>query len=187
MVEVEVKFAVADFQAIEDWLANRSARGPEILCEEDHYFRAPDRDFAVTDEALRLRRTAGANVLTYKGPKQDPQTKTRLEIECDLAPGDGPAEACVQLLRALRYGEVSVVRKQRRRYELEAEGFRLSYCLDEVDGIGRFVELEILAPPSQVARARDLLMQHAGALGLEASERRSYLELQLARQDSPGR
>src|SRR5438552_3145030 len=76
MLEVEMKFPAADFTGIERLLAERGAVAQESLEEVDHYFNAPDRDFAQTDEALRLRRIGPANYATYKGPKRDAQTKT---------------------------------------------------------------------------------------------------------------
>lgn len=179
MVEVEVKYPVSSFEGFEQWLADQGAVGPNRIREEDHYFQPPDRDFSASDEALRLRTTASANVLTYKGPKRDQQTKTRTEVEVPLAPGEGPANACRQLLMRLRYQPVANVLKTRRRYEVVRENFTLSVCLDEVDTVGRFMELEILTPEEQVNAARQVLVRAAAALGLGASERRSYLELLL--------
>ena len=57
--------------------------------DTDHYFNAPDRDFAQTDEAFRLRRIGTGELLTYKGPKRDADTKTRTEVELRLADGAG--------------------------------------------------------------------------------------------------
>ena len=70
MLEVEMKFPVADFAALERRLAEWGARADALRTDADHYVNAPDRDFARTDEALRLRRTGSANHVTYKGPKR---------------------------------------------------------------------------------------------------------------------
>lgn len=181
MVEVEMKFPVADFEAVERWLADQGAEPHPPRRDEDHYYCPPDRDFAVTDEALRLRRTGSTSNLTYKGPKRDVQTKTRTEIEVPLAEGEAPAAACRQLLQYLRYDPVAVVSKERRVYHLDRESFPLEVCLDEVDEVGSFTELEILADEDCVDRARGVLMATADEMGLGASERRSYLELLLTK------
>ena len=55
----------------------------------------------------------------------------------------------------------------------------MEICLDEVEGVGRFVELEILAPEEQLQEARRIVQELATTLGLNRSERRSYLELLL--------
>jgi adenylate cyclase class 2 len=181
MVEVEMKFPVADFAALEQWLAAEGAEPNPPRREEDHYYRPPDRDFAVTDEAFRLRRIGSMSKLTYKGPKRDARTKTRTEIEVPLAEGDAPAAACRQLLQCLRYEPVAVVSKERRVYHLDRESFPLEVSLDEVEEVGSFAELEILADENSVDRARNVLMATADTMGLGASERRSYLELLLAK------
>jgi adenylate cyclase class 2 len=75
---------------------------------------------------------------------------------------------------------VAVVRKHRRSYRLYSGGFALNVCLDEVDELGRFAEVEIVAPEEQVEGARAALAGTVAALGLTDLERRSYLGLLLA-------
>jgi adenylate cyclase class 2 len=180
MLEVEVKFPNVDFATLQQRLAEWGAREVGEREDVDHYYNAPDRDFARTDEALRLRRIGPANYVTYKGPKRDRQTKTRTEIEVPLASGEQVAADFERLLSALGYRPVARVRKRRRVYQLERDGFALEVCLDEVDGLGRFAELEIQAPEERLDAARATLLATASALGLTHSERRSYLELLLA-------
>src|SRR5947208_7634452 len=138
MLEIEMKFPVADFAALQRTLSAWGAAQAEARTDADHYFNAPDRDFARTDEALRLRRIGPANFVTYKGPKRDAQTKTRAEVEVPLAQGDPVAADFMRLLTHLGYRPVAVVKKQRRIYRLERDGYALEACLDEVDGVGRF-------------------------------------------------
>jgi adenylate cyclase class 2 len=180
MLEVEVKYARADFTAVEARLREWGAREESPRTDADHYFNAPDRDFAVTDEALRLRRIGDRNLVTYKGPKRDAQTKTRTEIEVPIASGDAAAADFARLLTHLGYRPVAVVRKARRTFRLRRGGFDLEVTLDDVEGVGRFAELEIQAPEEQLDPARDVVLETAAELGLSANERRSYLELLLA-------
>jgi adenylate cyclase class 2 len=180
MMEVEMKFPAAEWKSLERRLAAWGAKELDARREEDHYFNAPDRDFARTDEALRLRSVGSSNYLTYKGPKRDSQTKTRTEIEIPLAPNHEPAEAMTQLLKHLGYRPLAVVEKQRRVLKVDRGGFVLEICLDDVKNVGRFVELEILAPDEQLESARKVLLATAADLGLNNTERRSYLELLLA-------
>jgi adenylate cyclase class 2 len=182
MLEIEMKFPVSDWATVESRLSEWQAQGPEILEEADHYFNSPDRDFAKTDEALRLRRVGPASFLTYKGPKLDPNTKTRTEIEISLAEGDPTAEKTIQLFRNLGFRPVAIVKKKRAVYHVERSGFSQEVCLDDVEGLGKFVELEILAPEDRLDAGKDALFDSARRLGLTKSERRSYLEMLLARQ-----
>jgi adenylate cyclase, class 2 len=185
MLEIEQKFAHADFAAIERRLAEWGARPGEEHTEADHYFNAPDRDFARTDEAFRLRRIGQANLLTYKGPKRPDIVKIRTELEIPLRDGDEAAEQFMQLLGHLGYRPVAVVRKHRRMHHLEREGFALTVCLDEVEHLGRFAEVEVLAPEEQVDKARTVLADTAASLGLTDLERRSYLNLLLTALGEP--
>ena len=50
----------------------------------------------------------------------------------------------------------------------------------EVDELGHFVEVEVLAPDDKETAARTVLEETAKALGLTALERRSYLGLLLS-------
>ena len=181
-LEIEMKFPAADLAGLEGRLRAQGARPGPALDEADHYFNAPDRDFARTDEAFRLRRVGLANFVTYKGPKRDAQTKTRAEVEVPLAEGDRAAEDFILLARHLGYRPVAVVKKHRRTYHLQVGEFDVEICLDDVEGVGSFAELEIIAPASALEPAKAILLALAADLGLSGSERRSYLEMLLSKQ-----
>jgi adenylate cyclase, class 2 len=176
MLEVETKYRVADHAPTEARLREWGAALAADHAEEDHYLNAPDRDFARTDEALRLRRIGDRNFLTYKGPRRDTTTKTRTELEVPCPSGDDPAAAFLALFKHLGYRHTAVVKKRRRIYDLDRDGFRLHVCLDDVENVGRFVELEIVADESREAEALALLARTAAGLELKDGETRSYLE-----------
>jgi len=182
MLEIEMKFPVPDFAPLERRLAEWGAGADAPVENADHYFNAPDRDFAVTDEALRVRRVGTVNRVTYKGPKRDARAKVRTEVEVPLAEGEEAAQDFMRILEELHFRPVAVVRKRRRTYHLKRDGFALEVCLDEVEGLGSFAEIEILAPEGELDRANAVLGRLAEELGLTASERRSYLELLLAKE-----
>jgi adenylate cyclase class 2 len=185
MLEVEVKYRLPDPTAVEARLRAWGAVQVADHAEADHYLNAPDRDFARTDEALRLRRIGAANFLTYKGPRKDWASKTRTEVEVPCPPGDA-AEAFLKLFGHLGYRPTAVVRKRRRIYEWTRDGFTVHACLDDVDGVGRFVELEIVADDAQYEAAKATVLQVAAELDLGATETRSYLEQLLGRAVRPG-
>src|SRR6516164_7680816 len=170
MLEIEQKFALADFDRLERRLAEWGARPGDAHEEADHYFNAPDRDFARTDEAFRLRCIGAHNRVTYKGPKQGGPTKRRTEIEIALEPGPQAAESFCRLVQHLGYRPTAVVKKHRACYDFERGGFALQACCDEVESLGRFVEIEIVAEPAQRQRAQEILVAVVADLGLPASE-----------------
>jgi adenylate cyclase, class 2 len=182
MLEVEVKYRNADRAAAVATLLEWGAVLEQDRTEVDLYLQAPDRDLKATDEAFRLRRVGTKNYLTFKGPKRDAETKSRPEIEVPLAEGEQTAADAERLLTALGYKPVATVRKKRRTYQFRRDGFEVTACFDAVDGVGEFVELEILADDADYEPAKTTLLAAAAELGLTDKETRSYLGLVLAAQ-----
>jgi adenylate cyclase class 2 len=181
MLEIEMKFPVADFQAVQARLQEWHAHAEPTLEEADQYFNAPDRDFGETDEAFRLRHVGTINRITYKGPRAAGPTKTRTEIEVDLEGGGDAYDKFCALVKHLGYRAVAVVRKRRTCYDVLREGWDLQVSCDEVEEVGRFVEVEIVAAEDQKTEAQAVLQRVAAELGLSTSERRSYLEMLLTK------
>lgn len=179
--EVEQKFAVGDQTGLEAKLNALGIQWGDSVRQVDSYFAHPSRDFAKTDEALRIRRVGSANFVTYKGPKIDAATKTRRELELPLADGDPMAAQFRELLVALGFRPVADVVKQRRYGHVTWEGQDAEIALDDVAEVGRFVEIELSATAEGLDAARKCLSSLAAALDLANSERRSYLELLLER------
>ncbi len=175
--EVEMKFPAADLEVVAARLAELGVTISGVEREADVYFAHPARDFAATDEALRIRRKAEANFLAYKGPKIDAETKTRREIDLALPPGEASAREWTALLEALGFSPVGEVRKSRRKARLAWRGRTVEISLDQVERLGGFVELEVIAEPEEVEEAKACLASLAQAMALEGGERRSYLEL----------
>ena len=148
--EVEVKVA-ASLDRVRSRLDALGAACRGAVRQDDTYYDAPHREFAETDEAVRLRRCrtdAGETVrLTYKGPLVDAKSKTREEVETDVADGD----AVDAILRNLGFEPAATVCKDRERYELD--GYTVT--LDAVEDVGEFVEVEIDADEEEIASARD--------------------------------
>ena len=182
MTEVELKAALTGPQAAE--LPGRLARlgftPGDTLRETDLYWNGTARDFWKTDEALRLRREADAGsetvLLTYKGPKEDRRSNTRLEYETAV----GDLDTARAILQALGFEAVCTVSKTRQTFRLG----EVTACLDQVDGLGPFLELEHLLPDgAERETAVSGLLDLLDRLGVsrQALERRSYLELLLGR------
>lgn len=182
MIEVEVKLAVEDLDEIEARLKKLGARFAEEKKQSDTYFNAPDRDFAKTDEALRIRMENEKNFLTYKGPKIDSKTKSRREIEIEIRKKE--AEKLRSMLTQLGYREVAAVNKTRKVFRLH--GHKIS--LDRVEHLGSFVEVEATAGEKNFEARRRQVFDLLKKLGLDRAKsiRQSYLELLLARRGGEG-
>ena len=140
MYEVELKLR-ADHDRVRGRLDDIGATHVGTVTQEDTYFDAPDRDFADTDEALRIRRERRGDddpavaALTYKGPLVEEASKTRQEAETHVEDG----AALRSILEGLDYQQAATVRKERTRYSVED----CTVTLDAVEGLGEFVEIEI--------------------------------------------
>jgi adenylate cyclase class 2 len=175
--EVELKFPVGDLKELEKRLMAIGAAIGLVQAESDWYFAHPCRDFRQTDEAVRIRRKGEKNFVTYKGPKIDAATKTRREIDLPVAPGEESAANWQSLLEAVGFRPVAEVKKRRRKAKIVWKGREVEGSLDEVEEVGSYFELEILADETGVDAAKSCLFSLAEHLGLKETERRSYLEL----------
>ena len=181
MYEVEMKFRVRDVSALERHLAQYGVALSEVEEESDQVYQHPAKDFKETDEALRLRTrktgTRTERTLTYKGPKIDPTTKTRREIEIPLD-ADAPWH---DLLTALGFVAHGNVHKFRRHGVLDWKGTKVTTVLDLLPVLPlseqNFIELEVVTSESDWQAARDAILEVAKELELTEGIRTSYLDL----------
>ena len=177
MYEVELKVRAAH-GTVREQLDAAGATHVETVEQEDIYYDAPDRSFAETDEALRIRRErqdgATETRVTYKGPLVDSESKTRQEAETAVA----DPEAMRAILDGLGYDPAATVRKDRERFSLG----ECTVTLDTVEGLGEFVEVEIEAEEAGVDAARERATERMRELDLNPGDqiRTSYLGLLLA-------
>jgi adenylate cyclase class 2 len=172
MIEVEVKVR-ADHSKVRPILEKLSAKKIGIEHQSDIYFAAPHRDFGKTDEALRIRSFDGKSVLTYKGPKLDGVSKTREELETSV--DEVPT---TRILHALGFSKAGVVSKIREVFKIG----EITICLDEVEGLGEFLELEITVENEkelEISRKKLFELLKQFDFGEKDSIRISYLEMVL--------
>jgi adenylate cyclase, class 2 len=185
--EVELKFHAGDHDRLRARLAALGASPASTYSQEDVYLNHPARDFAQTNEAFRLRRTGQDNSVTYKGPRRGGPTKTREEIEIPFAAGSDAAVQLSSLFELLGFQRVAAVRKSRTGYELTEQGHKMQIALDEVEGLGRFAEIEtIAAKEGDVPAAQQAVLALAERLGLTEVEPRSYLRMILEMRQGAG-
>ena len=119
MIEVEVKAKIRSFDEMRKRLDEINAVKVKTEHQEDRYFNSPVRDFAQTDEALRIRETRSDEkhnlFITYKGPKIDAKSKTREEVEMGIEDADKASK----IFENLGFKEVRTVVKDREYYQYE--------------------------------------------------------------------
>ncbi len=174
MLEVEIKARVEDPGEIRERLLLGHATPSGRIHERDIYFNAPHRDFAVTDEALRLRYGGGEAVLTYKGPKMK---EYRFKAREELNAGVGSGKETELILERLGFTRVAEVEKWREYYRYKDA----LVSLDEVRGLGNFIEIEAagMAGRESLEEVVGTIAQELGVKGEPILS--SYLELLLAK------
>jgi adenylate cyclase class 2 len=139
-VEIEAKMSVESFEPVRARLRELGAREAGRQVEVDSFFDTEDRSLLAADEGLRLRlerdvdRGAERHVITYKGPRQMGQLKSREEVEVEVA----PREHAAKLLEKLGYHRTLSFEKRRETWELD----RCKVELDELPYLGHFIEVE---------------------------------------------
>lgn len=165
--EIELKYRCEDSQEIRSRLLKLGASFVKAVKQVDIYFQHPCRDFAESDEALRLRiEEGGVCELTYKGPRERSGVKAREEL---LTTVNDPA-AVVAMLERLGFLEVARIEKTREVYILSG----VEVALDDVRSLGTFVELE------DKGGGAGNLRRVAAELGISGEPlRETYLEMLL--------
>jgi adenylate cyclase, class 2 len=172
MLEVEIKARVPDLAPVRERILLGHTSTPARVHERDIYYNTPHRDFGSTDEALRLRYAGGTCTLTYKGKKmKEYRLKAREELNCGVESG----RVMELILARLGFFQVAEVEKWREYYSYRGA----TVSLDEVTGLGSFVEIEALGN-SGGENPEEFVRKIAKELGVEGEPiLDSYLELLL--------
>jgi adenylate cyclase class 2 len=160
--EVEAKFRVGDVEALSLALKARAVElGPAVV-QDDQAYAPSDWRYGQSKIGVpfaRLRTEAGRHLFTVKMPgdnelsceEHETEVADREQMhEAVVAMGFTPTVRIVKTRRHGRWGEVSL-------------------CLDDVAGLGVFLELERLIPPEVPGlAAQAVLADLVAALGVDA-------------------
>src|SRR5512137_146908 len=177
MLEIELKVKISSLETVRRELHRLNAQFCGRMHKHDIYYNAPHRDFAVTDEAIRVRYTNNHAVVTYKGAKiQSSGLKAREELNTAVESG----EIFEQVLDRLGFRKTAEVNKWRENYKLGT----IAISLDSVDELGTFAEIEIMTEEdNSVASAN--IEKIAKELGIQGEPiLASYLELLLSKRSA---
>lgn len=151
-IELKAQYDSSKRPDLEQYLKEQGFQEVCSFNQQDEYFNHPERDFRITDEALRLRREQHAGkaaycCLTYKGPNASGIGQSRRELETRVK----DEQKMRQILQALGFHSVAEVKKRRKEYKKED----LTVCLDELDGLGSYVEIEVVLPETETGSDSD--------------------------------
>ncbi|UXD21492.1 adenylyl cyclase CyaB [Ignicoccus pacificus DSM 13166] len=149
-MEFEIKLRIEDPQRIEETLLKLGGEFMGTRVEIDTYFNFDCnggccRNFAETDEAIRLRLRDSKCILTYKGPRISKEVKAREEIEVEV----GDCNAITKILEKMCLKPVAQVKKKRRYWKLG----NATITIDYVEELGTFMEIEVVGEDASEARS----------------------------------
>jgi adenylate cyclase class 2 len=169
MHEVEVKSALKDKQAFIAALSERGSElGPEIVQDDTVYVKNTGSlaTYLNNSDFLRLRvENTGRTLFTFKrhtGTSKD-LTSAPLELELEVS----SREEMEKILILLGYKAMVRVKKVRRKTQFE----KWEICVDEVEGLGSFVELEELSEVTEnTQEIRNRMQAFLAELGVGGEE-----------------
>lgn len=162
MREIEVKYRVEDLEGLLVALKSRGIELSEPVFQDDQAYAPAGWQFGDSKLGvafLRLRTAGGRHYFTLKQPADNAQAC--LEYETQVA--DRPAMHHA----AIHMGYRPTVRIAKTRRVATVED--CSLCVDDVEGIGAFLELERMAPDEADANAvQSELIAFVSSLGIAA-------------------
>jgi len=190
MYETEIKIKLRDDSETRKKLLQMGAQFKYFMHNSDKYynFLSAGKDFAKTDEALRLRSTIlmdplskqkieEKHDLTYKGPKLNTSVKTRIEYESEVQ----NADMIHKIIGALGFDLVIEIPKEREVFEIMFDTTHYTVLIDKIEGLsGYYLEAEIMVPEEKaIPEAKQKLVHFVSKLGYTETDsiRESYLEL----------
>lgn len=164
MLEMELKFRVADFGDVERKLSELGVEPGEAVEENNLVLDQMGGPLGRMDVLFRLRNRGTGTLVTIKKPLPATALKVRNEVEAVM---DCPQEKALELFGLLGYGVVYRYRKVRRECTLG----EATVCLDSL-WFGDFVEIE--------ASSEDGVLNAAALLGFDPGQgiRFSYAALE---------
>jgi predicted adenylyl cyclase CyaB len=131
---IEIKAVVADRAAAEAMAARLSGDGPEIIHQEDFFFACDGARLK-----LRIFSADRGELIRYERPDT---TQARISSYAIARTSD--PQSLLDILSAT-LGVIGTVRKRRTLYLIG----QTRVHLDEVEGLGNFLELEVVLRPGQ--------------------------------------
>lgn len=169
MKETEAKLRISSVEETRSAILKLGAQFIKKSHQVDHYLSHPFRDFASTDEALRLRIDGTRYYVTYKGPKETSSVKKRLEYECEVYDPD----VMGKIFSSLGFKIIADIQKEREVYRFG----HYEINIDVVLGLGSFIEVEWRGDEIPDEKELISMANRLGAVGPPILK--SYLEMSL--------
>ena len=162
MYEVEVKAAITDYISLKSQLEKLGCRFATPVVQDDHVFLPCGLtldDMTIDTPILRLRSAHGEHTFTLKKQVATGDGLTKYERETLVS----DPEALRDILIHLNFVEVTHIHKVREEGVLDD----MHICLDQVEGLGAFVEIErMVTSHDEIEKAREQSLVFLTGLGI---------------------
>jgi len=179
MQEIEVKARVKNQNQLMSKLGDLGIKLSEPIFQHDTIFAEQDWEFTqfVTERnILRIRRENNRTVLTLKRPGKNELDAE--EHETEISNPDSMSD----MLKLMEYLPVVEVKKERQKAKynqnhpspLLRKGGEIEICLDEVEELGTYIEVEKLVKEADTEKVQEELFQFLESLGIARSDRETH-------------
>jgi len=146
MLEYEVKVPISNADEVRKRIAELGGKLVEKRLETDYYIDIRTCSNVPGDVVIRVRRISLGNgkekgELTYKGRRFYDDVKAREEITVEVS---DPSKV-VEIFRKLGF-KIIKVEKTREIFLVDDD---IKICMDNVVGLGKFIEIEVINPSSK--------------------------------------
>ena len=174
-IEFKIKYGGAEKYKVVDYCLNNGFEYKGASVQRDIYLTPSHRNITEDDEAIRVRHESGPGkwTLTYKGKNKSLSFHDREELETAVDNG----EALLSILAQMDFRVILEIEKTRELYSSDSYGI----CIDEVKGLGTYIEIEYLSGESGIDRDKIKREMEATVAGIGLDEyryeSRNYLYL----------
>ena len=163
MREIELKFKVENKDKIISFLENNNCEISNVVCQYDTIYVGDLNNVESVEGSvwLRVRKTDDVVELNYK--KQSAKKMESQEIEFEV----NSYEKANSFLKALGFKEWVQVNKKRQHSKYND----YNICIDEVERLGTFVEIELLIDEDNDIDYEEMLLGVAKEMGIDTNNR----------------
>lgn len=150
MKEVEVKARVDDLKDVKTKLVRQGCSFSDSKIQNDRVFKHKSQDITNKTKGtvlLRIRTTKDSKILTLKKMQENELDNIEKELEIDNP------KTMAEIIELLDYEEYVQINKTRR----EAKLNDMTICLDDVSGLGTFIELEKITEEDSLKVQEELI------------------------------
>lgn len=166
MKEVEVKAKITNIESLSERLANLGCQFGTSLIQEDVIFLPIGVEFSEIVKGtpvVRVRNSNGVITLTLK--KRVISENELIKLEKEVVVSD--KQKAIEIVDHMGFHEVVRVEKTR----IECEHEEMTICIDNIVGLGNFIEVEKLSENEKEEEIQDYLFNFLQSLGINSEDR----------------